>query len=100
MMHLRHSNPQTKHVSILIVDIIAAFPHMMLRRQTFPPSIQTQWRRGLPENIVNCMSISQLFVNRSEETRHYLFKCLSAETSRFHKDVHQDELNSFRRIIY
>ncbi|KAL6406989.1 Fatty acyl-CoA reductase [Ilyonectria robusta] len=61
---------------------------MMLRRQTFPPFIHPHWHKPcLPEKLASCMSIAQLFVARTPETRLFLWRIIEAEEQRFRDEV-------------
>lgn len=88
LVHLRHGNPASKHAASLLSNIIFAFPQMMLRRQTFPPFIHGYWHAQLPEKLVACMSIAQLFAARTPETRPFLWRMIDAEEQRFRDEVY------------
>lgn len=86
--HLRPGSPSSKHAAVLISDILSAFPHRMLRRQTFPPFIHAHWHSPtLPEELASCVSISQLFSTRTSETRSFLWRTVEAEEQRFRDKV-------------
>lgn len=77
-----------QHASRLIMQMIYAYPQMMLRRQTFPPFIHPRWhQKHLPEALGNCMSIAQLFAARTPETGPFLWKMIDAEEGRFREKV-------------
>ncbi|KAF4333500.1 C6 finger domain protein [Fusarium beomiforme] len=78
-----------KHVSRVIMQMLYAYPQMMLRRQTFPPFIHPHWHeKYLPEPLANCMSIAQLFAVRTSETQPFLWRMVAAEEERFREKVH------------
>ncbi|KAJ9156128.1 hypothetical protein NKR23_g1121 [Pleurostoma richardsiae] len=65
----------------------------MQRRQTFPPFIHQHWHTAtLPEQLATCMSISQLFVARTTETRPFLWRSIYGEAQRF-----RDELDTYSK---
>jgi hypothetical protein len=77
-----------QHASRVIMQMLYAYPQMMLRRQTFPPFIHPHWhQKHLPETLGNCMSIAQLFASRTPETEPFLWKMISAEQDRFRDKV-------------
>ncbi|KIX05648.1 uncharacterized protein Z518_03620 [Rhinocladiella mackenziei CBS 650.93] len=77
----------------LVLHIIRAFPEMMQRRQTFPPFIHQHWHTPtLPEKLATCMSISQLFVSRTHETKPFLWRSIDHEEQRF-----RDELENYSK---
>ncbi|KAF5649400.1 short chain dehydrogenase family [Fusarium sp. NRRL 52700] len=82
----RLSNMQ--HASRVIMQMLYAYPQMMLRRQTFPPFIHPHWHeKTLPETLGNCMSISQLFAARTPETEPFLWRMVTAEEERFREKL-------------
>jgi hypothetical protein len=77
-----------QYASRVIMQMLYAFPQMMLRRQTFPPFIHPHWhQKHLPETLGNCMSIARLFAARTAETESFLWKMISAEEERFRDKV-------------
>ncbi|KPA39168.1 atp-dependent dna helicase pif1 [Fusarium langsethiae] len=83
--------PSLQHASRVVMQMLYAYPRMMLRRQTFPPFIHPHWHQEhLPEALGNCMSISQLFASRTPETMPFLWKIIAAEQDRF-----RDKLSTF-----
>ena len=91
---LRPERPHAYHVADLIVQSLRAFPTMMLRRETFPWFIHPQAQRlvdqsddRLPQALVNCMGIAQMFASRTPETRHILRQSIKTEYHQFLSDV-------------
>ncbi|RGP70903.1 ATP-dependent dna helicase pif1 [Fusarium sporotrichioides] len=83
--------PSLQHASRVVMQMLYAYPRMMLRRQTFPPFIHPHWHQEhLPEALGNCMSIAQLFASRTPETMPFLWKIIAAEQGRF-----RDKLSTF-----
>ncbi|MCJ1443534.1 MAG: hypothetical protein MMC23_004032 [Stictis urceolatum] len=86
--HLRFGSVALKHATVLISNILSAFPQVMLRRQTFPPFIHGHWHTSsLPEKLASCMSISQLFSTRASETQAFLWRTIQAEDQRFRDEL-------------
>ena len=84
----------------MIIDIIHAYPRMMMRRETFPPFIHTcspnggnqdEWSR-VPENLTNCMGIAQLFTVCNDDTRLFVWGTIWAELRRL-----RSQASTFRR---
>jgi hypothetical protein len=89
-------DPATQQSINLAMNIIRSFPQMMLRRQTFPPFIHPLWHLPtLPESLASCMSIAQLFVSRTSESRPFLWRCIRAEELRM-----RDEVVTFTRFDF
>ncbi|KAJ5765397.1 hypothetical protein N7520_004956 [Penicillium odoratum] len=73
-----------------LIQILRAFPQMMIRRAVFPPFIHPNWHRGdepevrktLPEPIGNCMSIAQMFASRTPDTRAFVWNAIRTEQRR------------------
>ncbi|UKZ82886.1 hypothetical protein TrVFT333_010686 [Trichoderma virens FT-333] len=77
---LNQENPSSRQAANIISRMVSAFPHMMLRRHTFPPFIHPYWHQdGVPQNLASCMSIAQLFVSRTTDTRSFLWRTIEAE---------------------
>lgn len=91
-LSLSHSRrPQNHHNADIIIQALRAFPTMMLRRETFPWFIHSQSQllstspspnACLPEALSNCMSIAQMFLSRTSETRHFHRQMMNAEHHR------------------
>ncbi|KAH6884269.1 hypothetical protein B0T10DRAFT_493834 [Thelonectria olida] len=87
LTRLSYQSPTLKQAARLIVQALSAFPQMMLRRETFPPFIHPYWhQQSLPEKLASCMSISQLFVSRTPDTRPFLWRVIEAEEMRFRNE--------------
>lgn len=76
-----------------LTRIVEAYPAMMLRPETFPPFIHPIWiskdgHRYLPEALVNCMTISKMFVNRGEGNNKFLWRTIRMEQDRIWQEVH------------
>jgi hypothetical protein len=86
--------PHAQHNVDLIIQSLRAVPSMMLRKETFPWFIHphseaSSWPTGpvLPEPLLNCMSIAQLFASKTPETSLFLWRSIRAEYNRFVVDV-------------
>ncbi|CAH0058202.1 unnamed protein product [Clonostachys solani] len=87
---LKQPNPEAEASATIVMHCIRSYPQMMLRRQTFPPFIHPHWHtEKLPENLVNCMSIAQLFVTRTPENSHFLWRTIDNEVSRFKNEANE-----------
>lgn len=85
---LTQATPASKHAANLIARTVAAFPQMMTRRHTFPPFIHPHWHESsVPEILASCMSIAQLFVARTPDTRGFLWRAIEAEEQRLLDEV-------------
>lgn len=94
--HFTKNKVQTSHRKTfvnMIVDMIHAYPRMMMRRETFPPFIHSCFPAGgnhedgsrLPEHLTNCMGIAQLFAVCNDDTRLFVWGAIWAEMRGFRK---------------
>lgn len=75
----------------MIIEMIHAYPRMMIRRGTLPPFIHAYSpaintendQNRLPKYLVNCMGISQLFAVRNDDTHPFLWTTIRAEMRTF-----------------
>ncbi|CAI6100967.1 unnamed protein product [Clonostachys chloroleuca] len=87
---LKQPSPEAEASATIVMHCIRSYPQMMLRRQTFPPFIHPHWHtEKLPENLVNCMSIAQLFVTRTPENSSFLWRTIDNEVSRFKNEAYE-----------
>ncbi|KAH7233466.1 hypothetical protein BKA59DRAFT_549726 [Fusarium tricinctum] len=78
-----------QHASRVIMQMLYAYPQMMLRRQTFPPFVNPHWHeKRLPDTLATCMSIAQLFAARTPETESFLWRTISVEEERFRDQLY------------
>ncbi|KAF5682424.1 putative short chain dehydrogenase family [Fusarium denticulatum] len=89
LTRVSHRLSSMQHASRVIMQMLYAYPQMMLRRQTFPPFIHPHWHlKTLPETLGNCVGISQLFAARTPETQPFLWRMVAAEEERFREKLH------------
>jgi hypothetical protein len=82
-----------QHASRVIMQMLYAYPQMMLRRQNFPPFVNPHWHeKRLPDTLATCMSIAQLFAARTPETESFLWRTISAEEERFRDQVSRQSI--------
>ena len=88
------SDPVSSFTASLIMEMLLAFPEMMLRRETLPPFIHGHKDRTsvatesyLPEPLVNCMGIAQVFVSQNTESRPFLWRTIKNEQRSFLEKV-------------
>jgi hypothetical protein len=93
LTRVSHRLSSMQHASRVIMQMLYAYPQMMLRRQTFPPFIHPHWHlKTLPETLGNCVGISQLFAARTPETQPFLWRMVAAEEERFREKVNLTSL--------
>lgn len=80
------SDPVSKFTANVVMEMLCAFPQMMLRRETFPPFIHGHWycpsgsmASALPKPLVNCMGLAQVFASHNLETRSFLWRTVREE---------------------
>ncbi|KAI0398146.1 hypothetical protein F5Y17DRAFT_215760 [Xylariaceae sp. FL0594] len=79
------ADPRHQESIIFLLETFRALPQMMTRRETFPVFIHGHWHMTeLPEAIVKCMSISQLYIKRGgSRSSHAIYRStLDEEISR------------------
>jgi hypothetical protein len=92
--HFTKNNVKTgiqKTYATMIIDMIYAYPRMMIRRETLPSFMHTYSsvvdteddQNRLPEHLTNCMGIAQLFAVRSDDTRSFVWATIRAEIRGF-----------------
>ncbi|RVX70531.1 hypothetical protein B0A52_05182 [Exophiala mesophila] len=96
LSHFRR--PRNEHNADIIIQALRAFPTMMLRRETFPWFIHPQSQllstspspnACLPEALSTCMSIAQMFLSRTSETRSFHRQMINAEHHRLTLQMYQ-----------
>jgi hypothetical protein len=77
--------------------MLASYPAMMLRKETFPPFIHCvrgsesrHSNKSLPESLVNCMTIAQMFVTRGKETSKFMWRTIRMEQERIWLQVRKN----------
>lgn len=80
--------------SMFLTQIICSFPTMMLRKETFPPFIHPRCfstvpgqEDDLPEALMNCMGLAQMFAIRTKGTRKLLWRTIRMEHERLWSEV-------------
>ncbi|VUC29123.1 unnamed protein product [Clonostachys rosea] len=97
---LKQPNPEAEASATIIMHCIRSYPQMMLRRQTFPPFIHPHWHtEKLPENLVNCMSIAQLFVTRTPENSPFLWRTIDNEVGRFENEAESMDAKAVQTAV-
>ena len=84
MRRVRFSNPITQNNANHIIRILECMPYMMLRRETFPAFIHSYKgvQNSLPEPLLTCMDISQLFTSRRKSNNSLIWRTCQAELFR------------------
>lgn len=84
------SDPVSQFIATSVLEMIRTYPLMMLRAETLPSFIHGHWYRqsntiqsSMPEPLVNCMGIAQIFASHSTESKHYLWHLVKMEQSSF-----------------
>ncbi|TVY83748.1 hypothetical protein LSUE1_G001156, partial [Lachnellula suecica] len=82
-------DPVFRFTGTLIMQMLRSFPQMMLRRETLPPYMHGHWHRhtsvsvSLPEPLVNCMGIAQVFASNNLESKPFLWRSIKMEQRSF-----------------
>lgn len=97
-------NTGTLASSVLATGILRSYPSMMERRETFPLFIHPRcygdegdnWR--LPSTLVNTMSISHMFAQRTPESRSFIWRSIRAEQQRILDQVKSSPTGIFHNL--
>ncbi|KUJ22450.1 uncharacterized protein LY89DRAFT_693830 [Mollisia scopiformis] len=84
------SDPVLQFTANMLIQMLRAFPQMMLRRETLPAFIHGHWYRpsgttglALPEPLVNCMGLAQVFAAHNPESKPFLWRTVKTEQRSF-----------------
>lgn len=88
------SDSVTHFIATVVMQKLRAFPQMMLRRETLPSFIHGHWYRplsptelALPEPLVNCIGIAQVFASHNAESKPFLWRTVKTEQRSFIEKV-------------
>jgi hypothetical protein len=88
--------------ALFMKRILGSYPTMMLRKETFPPFVHPlsgpEDGGILPEALVNCMSIAQMFVTRTKETTKLVWRTVRMEQERLWLEVRHR--SSFFKFVF
>jgi hypothetical protein len=80
--------------AFFLSKIMSSYPEKMMRKETFPPFIHPRcfsFGPGhddpLPEALVNCMSLAQMFNGRTKETSKLVWRMIRMEIERLRVEV-------------
>ncbi|GIZ48088.1 hypothetical protein CKM354_001116100 [Cercospora kikuchii] len=97
-------NPVLHFTSTLVMQNLRAFVQMMARKETFPPFVHSHsYQKSmtgtstLPQPLVNCMGVAQMFASRTCETRPFLWRTVRMEQRSFIQK--QDDRNYSAREL-
>lgn len=88
------SDAVSQFIATSVLEMIRTYPLMMLRIETFPSFIHGHWHRqsnntqsSMPEPLVNCIGIAQIFASHSTESKSYLWHLVKMEQGSFIEKV-------------
>ncbi|KAF2112792.1 hypothetical protein BDV96DRAFT_497745 [Lophiotrema nucula] len=91
MLKLRtYTAPQAEVTTTILARIIASFPQMMLRKETFPPFIHSAsydyslGTQALPEVLTDCMGLAQMFATRTKESNNMFWRAIRMEQEKLY----------------
>lgn len=78
-----------------IIQMLRPFPQLMIQKATFPPFIHPSYYKQCTDSntpvlqapLANCMSIAQMFVPRTQETKPFVWKTIRTEQRRLLSEV-------------
>jgi hypothetical protein len=86
-------SPQVPMASMMLGQIIASFPYMMTRKETFPPFIHPRCHdssRGsseLPEILKDCMGLAHMFHTKTKESNKMFWRSVRMEQEKLYAQV-------------
>jgi hypothetical protein len=88
------SEPVSQFIATSVIEMIRTYPLMMLRTESLPSFIHGHWylpsnttHSSLPEPLVNCMGIAQIFASHNTESKPYLWNLVKMEQRSFIEKV-------------
>ncbi|EED19840.1 conserved hypothetical protein [Talaromyces stipitatus ATCC 10500] len=95
------SDPVSHFIATSVIQMIRTYPLMMLRTETLPSFIHGHWYRpsggiepSLPEPLVNCMGIAQIFASHNTESKPFLWRIVKIEQRSF---IEKNDQRQFSR---
>ncbi|KAH8429244.1 Zn(II)2Cys6 transcription factor domain-containing protein [Aspergillus melleus] len=84
------SSPAAQCNANYIIQMLRPFPQLMVQKATFPPFIHPSYYKRCTDShspvlqapLANCMSIAQMFVPRTQETKPFVWKTIRMEQRR------------------
>jgi hypothetical protein len=99
------SDPVSHFSATMVMQMLRSFPQMMIRRETLPSFIHGHWYRpssdtelSLPEPLVNCMGIAQIFASHNPESKPFLWRTVKMEQRSFIEKVWSIDSSLFTLI--
>ncbi|CAG9948022.1 unnamed protein product, partial [Clonostachys rosea f. rosea IK726] len=105
-------DPISNFTANIVMQMLCAFPQMMLRRETFPPFIHGHWHctesgsvAPLPKPLVSCMGLAQVFASYNVDTRPFLWEkireeqCSSADKAYRRQFSKHDHLAAIQALL-
>jgi hypothetical protein len=85
--------PQAQMATMMLGQIIASFPHMMTRQDTFPPFIHprcydySSGSNDLPEILKDCMGLAHMFHTKTRESNKMFWRSVRIEQEKLYAQV-------------
>lgn len=86
-------SPQAQMASMMLGQIIASFPFMMTRPETFPPFIHPRCydnlsgSTDLPEILKDCMGLAHMFKTKRSESNRVFWRSVRMEQEKLFAQV-------------
>lgn len=94
-------NPQAQMALMMMKGVIESYPHMMLRKETFPPFISSRSHgfdsEDVPETLKDCMGLAQMFATRTPESSNLIWRTMRMEQEKMlaqHESYSNHELQA------
>lgn len=92
LARLPASRPNSRFASSILMQMLRSFPEMVLRRENFPFFVHPISCRDtsdsvLPEPLLNCIGIAQVFASHNPQSKSFLWRAIESEQRCFVQKV-------------
>jgi hypothetical protein len=85
--------PQAQMATVMLTQIVASFPYMMTRKETFPPFIHrrcydhSSGSNEIPEILKDCMGLAHIFHTKTRESNKMFWRSVRMEQEKLYAQV-------------
>jgi hypothetical protein len=86
--------PRAQMATMMLAQMIASFPYMMMRKETFPPFIHprcydySRSSNELPEMLKDCMGLAHMFHSKKRESNKVFWRSVRMEQEKLYTQVY------------
>jgi hypothetical protein len=88
------ASPRQQMAMVMVRNVLESYPHMMMRKETFPPFINarchdyTVGAEDIPEALKDCMGLAHMFATRTPESSNMIWRSIRMEQEKLLAQVH------------